>query len=164
MNKFLSSKVLYLLLSLFFITVSVLTGCGDNGTTPLLPDTLPTPVTPYSSTVPMPDIPLSLEAEAESKSLFSIGIDIIMDGLKEGIVVNIGDNTTGRVLDTIGNKIGFGSEQEKRELAEMLKEMDEKMDMMIEQLNSISNQINGLSIKLTLSENTIENYITDTAL
>jgi len=164
MNKFLSSRFLYLLLCLIFITVSIFIGCGDNGTSPLLPDTLPTPVTPYSSTVPMPDIPLSLGAEAESKSLFSIGISIIMDGLKEGLTITIAKNTTGRILDIIGNQIGFGAGEENRELAELLKEMDEKMDMMIEQLNSIENQLAALSAQLDIVTVEIENYINSTAL
>ena len=160
MNRYLL-PLSFSFLCFVFVISFIFTGCGDSETN-ILPSYTPAPSSPSG---PMPDVPLDILPETgEPKSLFSRGIDIILEGLKDGITSAIGENTTGRVLDILGNKIGFGVGRENEELAETLKEINEKMDMILDDLDLINNKLDTLSAQLTLEENDLKNYITNTAL
>jgi len=147
------------MLLFFFTTGFIFTGCGDSKTT-VLPVKTPTPG--GTTKVPLPDPELKMVAEGEEGGLFSSVIDLITDGLKEGITVWIGDNTTGRILDGISNKIGIPGENS--ETVAQLNEMNEKMDLIISQLSNIENELDSLQKQLAITNVELKTYISSTAL
>ena len=155
MYKLLSLMVLFLFFSFSIAFFS--TGCGDSSVSPQTssPGNTFTDITK----APLHDPPLKIvRAEEGGGGLFSSVLDLITDGLKEGITDWIGENTTGRILDIIGNKMGIsGSDSE-------LDEINEKMVQLQDQLTSIQNQLTSLQNQLTIQGVTLENYISNTSL
>lgn len=92
--------------------------------------------------------------------MFSWFLDLIGEGLKEGITVWIGEKTTGRVLDIIANKIMGGGDDD----AAALKTMNNNMLQMEKQLDGIKTQITELAEQLSIDVVILQNYITSSGL
>ena len=164
MNKLFFQKLVLLLL-IFLLAA----GCGDDAVKGINPQ--PFPTTGPDTVVPFHDPPLQIirtgeragrdiivGAEEEGGGLFSALTGFITEGLKEGIIDWIGANTTGRILDIIGNKIGLpGSDDD-------LDEMNTKMDAIQNQLTDIQTQFTSLQNELSITQVRLENYISNTSL
>jgi len=149
-----------LLVTTFIITMFFI-GCGGDNQVNTLP-VIPTPT--VAGEVPLHDPPLGM-VSSESGGLASGFIDLITEGLKDGVKSWIGDNTTGRVLDLIGNALGFNTEQQELEqINEQLKEMNSKMDQVLSQLTVIEQQLTALQHQLLITQVNLESYISNTVL
>lgn len=139
---------LLLFLCLFLSTTIFMTACsGDapsHGTT----------TTETTATFHDPKLSLMAPLTEGGGGMFSWFLDLIGEGLKEGITVWIGEKTTGRVLDIIANKImGGGSEE-----SSALSEMNSKMGQMEKQLEAIGDQITNLANQLSIDITILLNY------
>ncbi|MEQ8223107.1 MAG: hypothetical protein ABRQ37_12445 [Candidatus Eremiobacterota bacterium] len=155
-------KIFIFFLVFSLLTGFVFTGCGGDSTSSVLQVATATPVSISADPLPDPEVDLLGSPVGGEKSIFSPVIDLITDGLKEGITVWIGDNTTGRVLDVISNKIGIPGTGD--ETSAVLKEMDAKLDLIISQLADINKQLDNLTGLISLSTVTMETYVGDSKL
>lgn len=146
MYKTIVSLILLLMVSLPM--GGFLTGCQGHSAS--------SPATETSEQTPRPtfhDPPLRMVGGEEEKGLCSWLIDLVLDGLKEGVTVNIADNTTGRLLDYIENDSGDP------EAAAAFDAIYSQLTQIQAQLSNVENQINSLIGIIALDQDILTNQI-----
>ena len=156
-------KFLLVFLVCVLISVILFSGCGGDGTGSTFQVATATPAVTSEGPLSDPELCMLGDSAGTSGTIFSPVIDFITAGLKGGVLTWIGKNTTGRVLDVIGNKIGIpaiGGDTTSAALAEM----SLKLDLIINQLGLIENQLDSLTGLISLSTVTMEAYVGDSKL
>lgn len=146
-----SSVIRTLIAFCLLLSMSLLSSCGEDNSSPTsTPEVL--------STSTFHDPPLTIVQSSEGGGLFSWLIDLVSEGLREGVTISIADNTTGRILDYIANKL-FENGTDKA-----LAEMNQKLTEMQHQLTKIESTLEQLGTQLTITKVDLQNYISTTAL
>ncbi len=150
-------SVIILLLLISFLSVFVFHGCGNDGTSSVSISATPTPGGTTSDTLHDPE--LTMVSKGVATKIFSGTIGYIMKALNGGVLMWIGMHTSGRVLDIIANKLGFGTTS-----TTQLDEILVIMNQLLTELSDINSKLSSLETQLALTQVNLESYISTTAL